>query len=82
VDIPAYVLELPAPTGPPREAREAEARGAGPFVQVRSADDGARYRVYAGAYADAHEVAHLAELLAREGESRSPLSAQTGRHIE
>ena len=64
---------LAAPTG---------LRGAGPFVQVRSVDHPVRYRVYAGAYADANEAAYLAELLAREGESLAPLIERTGRHIE
>jgi hypothetical protein len=38
--------------------------------------------VYAGAYADEHEAAYLAELLARHGETQARLIERTGRHIE
>jgi hypothetical protein len=71
VDIPAYVLELPAPI-PPSSG----------FVQVSSRAGAARYRVYAGAYADAHEAAYLAAVLARLGETQARLIERTGRHIE
>jgi hypothetical protein len=77
VDIPAYVLEFPAPpraapVGPPPNG----------FVQVSSRAGAARYRVYAGAYADAHEAAYLADLLARHGVTQARLIERTGRHIE
>jgi hypothetical protein len=70
VDIPAYVLELPAPSA------------ASPLVWMSAHNVGARYRVYAGAYADANEAAYLADLLARQGETQARLIARTGRHIE
>jgi hypothetical protein len=51
-------------------------------VLVSSRAGAARYRVYAGAYADAHEAAYLADLLARHGETQARLIERTGRHIE
>jgi hypothetical protein len=70
VDIPAYVLELPA------------APDFAPLVWRSAHDVRGRYRVYAGAYSDANEAAYLADLLAREGETQARLIERTGRHIE
>src|SRR5690606_9121306 len=70
VDIPGYVLELPAPRPP------------GGFLQASAPTAPApRYRVYAGAYADAHEAAYLAGLLAQR-RIQARLIERTGRHVE